>query len=499
MIITASVLYDYLACPHRVWRDKYGPQDEKIKETNPFVKLLWEKGISHEAHVVQTIGSFEDLSQGTLEERFQKTIGAMQSGASLIYQGVLVDGDLLGIPDLLRKEPDGSYLPIDIKSGMGYEGMEDEGEEGKPKKHYAVQLCLYVELLCRLGFAKQKKGAVIDLHGDEVPYELSTAMGARNSTTYWDLYEEIKGEVSQLLANQSQNKPAMAGICKLCPWYYSCRTWCDDQDDLTKLFYVGRSVRDKVNEELKIETVAEFEKIDIPSLLDRKKKDKNFLKGLAEKSLEKYKNRAKVMLITRRPVLYGTIEFPQVSHDLFFDIEDDPTQDFVYMHGVYARTPEGEQYHDFTATELTSEAERDTWRRFWDYIASLPQGQFAVYYYSPHEKTTYRRLQARYPDVISSEQLEAFFENPNVMDLYNEVIQSKTDWPLGSYSLKEIATYLGFKWRDETPSGALSIQWFNEYLKTKDPSVLKRIREYNEDDCKATMVVKDGVEKLLLE
>jgi len=45
--ITASMLYDYTQCPHRIWRDIYGPQDEKIKEINSFVKLLWEKGINH--------------------------------------------------------------------------------------------------------------------------------------------------------------------------------------------------------------------------------------------------------------------------------------------------------------------------------------------------------------------------------------------------------------------------------------------------------------------
>ena len=39
-------------------------------------------------------------------------------------------------------------------------------------------------------------------------------------------------------------------------------------------------------------------------------------------------------------------------------------------------------------------------------------------------------------------------------------------------SEQEIAVYLGFKWRDETPSGALSIQWYNEYIKTKDEKIL---------------------------
>lgn len=86
-----------------------------------------------------------------------------------------------------------------------------------------------------------------------------------------------------------------------------------------------------------------------------------------------------------------------------------------------------------------------------------------------------------------------------MIDLYNDVILKKTDWPLGSYSIKAIAQYLGFNWRDKTPSGALSIQWFNEYLKKKDEKILKRILEYNEDDCMATMVLKDGIEKLNLQ
>lgn len=159
--ITASKLYDYTQCPHRVWRDIYGPQEE-IQETNLFVELLWEKGIKHEEKVVSKLGDFLDLSKGSIDERFRKTIEAMRSKTPLIYQGVLRYDNLLGIPDLLKKLPDDSYLPVDIKSGSGHEGADDEtGEEGKPKKHYAVQLCLYNNLLKNLGFATHNKGTLL--------------------------------------------------------------------------------------------------------------------------------------------------------------------------------------------------------------------------------------------------------------------------------------------------------------------------------------------------
>ncbi len=499
--ITASKLYDYIQCPHRVWRDLYGPQEEKIPETNPFVELLWEKGVKHEEKIISQLGEYLDLSKGSHEERFARTTEAMKKKEPLIYQGVLIHENMLGIPDLLKKLPDDMYMPIDIKSGMGFEGAdEEEGEEGKPKKHYAVQLCLYNDLLKRLGFCAHNSGQIIDIHGETVEYDLMALMGPRSKKTWWEFYEEVKKHVDFLLRDQHRNKPASASICKLCPWYNSCKKWCEETKDLTNVFYLGRSNRDRINEDLLIENLDEFIELDVAEVMKQKEEEKRagnteFLYRIGEDSLAKALRRAIILHQTKKPVAYGAIGFPQVKYELFFDIEDDPTQDFVYLHGVYERAGKGERFVHFTATEFSEEEEKRVWQEFWNYIASLPEDDFAVYYYSHHEETTYKRLQKRYSDVIDPEAVEQFFDSPHVIDLY-KTVQKQTDWPVGSYSLKALATYLGFSWRDETPSGALSIQWFNAYLESKDESILKRLLEYNEDDCKATMVLKDALEKL---
>lgn len=501
--ITASKLYDFLQCPHKVWRDIYGPEDEKIQETNPFIQLLWEKGVSHEEKIKTTLGEYLDLSQGSMDDRFNKTINAMKNRVPLIYQGVIRHDVLLGIPDLLKLQNNNTYIPIDIKSGMGFESASDEDneEEGKPKKHYAVQLCLYVEILQKLGFNNRLSGKIIDITGKEVEYDLQSKMGPRTPTSFWEFYEQIKIQVQNLIENNTQNKPASAGICKLCPWYSSCKKWCIEKDDLTGIFCLGRSIRDKINEDLYIDKIEEFCTVNVEEIMKLKTKEikegnKQFLYRLGEDGLHKAIRRANILTKTKKPVAHGAINLPTVKYELFFDIEDDPTQEFVYLHGVYERVGKKERFLDFTATELTPSAEKDAWKKFWDYIRSLPENEFAVYYYSSHEKTTYKKLQKKYPDVISIEDLDRFFTNPNVIDLYTQVIYSQTDWPVGSYSLKTLATYLGFSWRDETPSGALSIQWFNEYLATNDSEILKRILEYNEDDCKATMVLKDALCRL---
>ncbi|MEA2006542.1 MAG: TM0106 family RecB-like putative nuclease [Patescibacteria group bacterium] len=495
--ITATKLYDYLQCPHKVWRDAHGPQEEKIKEVNPFVQMLWDRGIAHEKEIVARLGELRDLKEaGSHEERFKKTLQAIKDGVDLIYQGILIHEDHLGIPDLLQKMPDGKYVPVDIKSGMAKEGIDNEnGSGGKLKDHYALQLCFYVDLLKRLDISNTGKGVIIDARGNREEYDLDSLRGIQDRRTWWEFFDQCINNVKVLLANEDRNKPAMSGKCKLCPWYNSCKTWCKENGDLTCLFYVGRSQRDKMEQELGVSEISNAIDLDVGEILAQKKKDKNFLKGVGKSTLEKTVRRARIMSQTKKPVAHKKIEFPEVSVELFFDIEDDPTQEFVYMHGVWERKGEKERFLHFTAKEKISEAEEKAWADFWQYIRSLPKDDFAVYYYSSHEKTTYRKMQKLYPDVVSAEEVEDFFANPNVIDLYR-IVSKFTDWPLGSYSLKDIAQYLGFSWRDETPSGALSIEWFNKYLETGDEKILERILLYNEDDCKATMVLKDGIEKL---
>jgi uncharacterized protein len=498
MHLTASKLYDYIQCNHKPWRDVYGPQDEKIKDPNGFVELLWRKGVRHEENVISKIGTFTNLKEGSIEERSAKTLEAIKNNVPLIYQGVIIYNNLLGIPDLLKRLPDGQYVPVDIKSGMGVEGSDEEtGEPGKPKKHYAVQLALYADVLNKLGFLNLKKGVIIDAHLDEVEYDLLSPQGPRTPETYWQLYEQTSNNTRILIDGKDKNKPALFSKCKLCPWYNSCKKWCEENNDISTLFSVGRSVRDKINDDLHLYKAEELIDLDVENAMEEKDKDKQFLYRIGESMLEKIKKRANVSLVTKKPVMYESFHFPDVIYELFFDIENDPTQEFVYLHGVYERKSDGsERFLDFTAKELTPEAEKDAWKRFWDYIRSLPPDDFAIYYYSAHEKTTYKKMQKQYPDVISAEEVEEFFDNPNVIDLYTQVVFKHTDWPLGSYGLKAIAQYLGFKWRDESPSGAASIEWFNKYIETHADADLERILIYNEDDCKATMVLKDALVEL---
>ena len=59
--------------------------------------------------------------------------------------------------------------------------MEGSEDLAKPKKHYAVQLALYTDILERTGFSAGRKGFIWDIHGNEVEYDFARPQSSRKS------------------------------------------------------------------------------------------------------------------------------------------------------------------------------------------------------------------------------------------------------------------------------------------------------------------------------
>src|SRR3989304_1978617 len=143
--IQAGQFYDYERCKHRVYLDRYGNSSEKTSDS-PFLRLLWERGIQHEARVISKLSSEREIAHveaPTEEEAFAQTLAFMTRGVDLIYQGILRTPDGIGRPDLLEKTAgpsrwgDYHYVPIDIKSGGGFENPQTRE---RVKKEYAHQV-----------------------------------------------------------------------------------------------------------------------------------------------------------------------------------------------------------------------------------------------------------------------------------------------------------------------------------------------------------------------
>ena len=486
--ISATVLYNHLVCPHRVTMDAFG--DPAVRDSlSPFVQMLWEKGTLFEREAIGCLGvPFIDLSAFRGDEKEGETRVAIARGEALIYSGRLSVDELLGEPDLLRKEAAG-YVAIDIKSGSADEGGDDD--DAKPKKTYGVQLALYTDILERLGVSAGRYAYIYDVHGDEIRYDLDAKWSVR-SPSIAEIYRDSKAAVQLTLEQQQTTQPAAGAVCKLCVWRSSCLRELKTAGDLSLLPQLGRSKRDTLIEAFP--TVQALANADLSQYAGAKKSP---FPGVSAITLAKLQVRAK-LAVGRNPVPFfrEAVELPSNPLEVFFDIEDDPMRDLVYLHGFIVRRNgdcKNERFVAVYGVEATEQAERDAFSAAWAFLSQ--HGDFMVYYYSKHERTKYRKLQVKYPDVCSAEDVELLFSPGRSFDLYYEAV-CKSEWPTLDWSIKSLAKFLKFSWRDVDPSGAASIEWFDQWVKTQDPKVKQRILDYNEDDCRAMRVLLDGMRSM---
>jgi predicted RecB family nuclease len=484
------MLYSLIACPHRVTMDLFGDLAER-DEVSPFVRMLWERGTLHEQATVSGLGTpVLDLSSYRGDEKERLTTEAVMRGEPLIYSGRIRADDLLGEPDLLRRHGTG-YIAGDIKSGAGLEGSEDLSP---PKLHYAVQVALYTDILERKGWSAGRVPFIWDIHGEEVPYDLDAPFGTRNPTTLWAEYQAPLSQARQIVARTVETTPAYSATCKLCHWYSACLTRLEAANDLTLLPELGRSMRDAMMPQ--IDSIVALAEADIADYIVGKKT--TVFRGVGTSTLVKMQERAR--LVTSRnpqPYLTGPLALPFSDLEIFFDIETDPLRDICYLHGFIERQGGDnatERFHGFFVRDLTAAAEEQAFAAAWAYLRDRPSA--TIYYYSKYERTVWRKLQTKYPGVCTEVDIEALFDPARAVDLYYDVVRASTEWPTRDFSIKTLAKFLGFEWRDTSPSGAASIEWFDRWTKTGDPTIRARIIDYNEDDCRATRVLLDGIRAL---
>lgn len=486
--ITASQLYSHLTCPHRVAMDAF--EDPVHRDAvSPFVEMLWARGTSYEAEVIAGLGvPFVDLSTLSGDEKESATRKAISERAPLIYNGRLAVEELLGEPDLLRWEGVG-YVAIDIKSGGAEEGGDDNGEDGKPKKSYGVQIALYTDILTRLGVSAGRYGYIFDVHGVEKRYDLDTPLGPRTPSIA-EIYIAARAEVAATLERSRKTLPAAASICKQCHWRSSCLALLKGRNDLTLIPELGRAKRDALVDQFP--TVTDLAAAAIGRFIHGKKTD---FEGVGADTLRKFHARARLASEEDpKPYLTRAVTWPTAPVELFFDIEADPMRDLCYLHGFVIREGGGNASERFVGIFAETATERGERQAFAEAMAVFRRYRAAVViHYSRYERTYYRKLQQKYPDIATAEEIETLFAPPRTLDLYSDVVRSGSEWPTLDFSVKTLAKFLGFKWRDRDPSGASAIEWFDSWARTGDPALRTRLLEYNEDDCVAMRVVLDAM------
>jgi predicted RecB family nuclease len=307
-----------------------------------------------------------------------------------------------------------------------------------------------------------------------------------------EIYRNAKAAVERTLAEEQKTLPARASVCKLCVWGSNCLQAMQGAGDLSLLPRLGRATRDTLMPTFS--TVQGLANANLSRYAGSKKLP---FPGVSANTLAKLQVRAK-LAVDPKPVPFfrEAVELPTNPLEVFFDIEDDPMRDVVYLHGFVIRRNGDSHNETFVAVFAEEPTEQSEWSAFvaaWEFLNQ--HRDHIVYYYSKHERTKYRKLQQKYPEVCSTADVEALFSPGRSFDLFYDAV-FKSEWPTLDWSIKSLAKFLKFSWRDVDPSGAASIEWFDQWVKTQDPMIKQRILDYNEDDCIAMRVLLDRMREM---
>ena len=483
--ITGTMLADIVRCEERVRLDLHGNAEHRA-QVSGFVELLWSQGNRHEDHIIAALpGSVADLRDLPMTDRANATVAAMDADAEWILGGRLVIDDLEGRPDLLHRVG-GNWFAGDIKSGSAW------AQNGAtPRLEYGVQVAFYTSLLERLELGAGDRAFVIGSGGEQSWYDLHAPFG-RDSITMAGKVASLIVQARAIRDRSLSTRPALSSACGLCVWRSTCKERLKSEGDLTLVPGLGRSNRAEI--EKVAPTVAQLAELDISAIsLPR---GRTSIAGIGAARLNTFRERARMLVTGAPPFAIRDLGLARRDVEHHLDLETDPTcetGDLTYLHGIWRRRRvEGVDtcdYVHFLADDPTGE--RDAFAGAIEFLTEEPDALLTTF--SAFERTTYRRLAIRYPDVIDEARVEALFAPGKCVDLYFDAALPLTHWPVNSLGLKSLARYLGFDWSAADASGAASIQWYVDWARTRDPALLDRILTYNMQDCIASSIVFDGM------
>ncbi|MCC5609359.1 TM0106 family RecB-like putative nuclease [Nostoc sp. CHAB 5834] len=471
MLINAELLLQYQRCKRRTFLDIHGDKSQR-DAPNELLRKLQQDKIAHQLSALAKVTYHQpDYSYGNWEAAETATLELMQRGVEYIYKGVLLatysEGcTLLSRPDLLVKRPgkscfgDWMYVPASIELGK------------RPKQEYQVVAAFHAQVLATIqDLAPETAWLILRTKDINYPVDL---------LKWTPRMQQILEEFIQVL--ELPNPPEVfisRQKCNLCHWYSQCYAIAQSEKHLSLLPGVT-PIRYTQLQDLAITTLESLANTSPSALENLVGFDTEVAPKLivqAQSSLEKRP------LILPYPLPIKDITFT-APIELYFDIEAQPDLDLNYLLGVLVvdRLANTEKFYSFLADK--PEDEELVWQQFLDLVWQYPEAP--IYHFCVYEFDTVKRLARLYktPSSLVRPVLSRF------VDVYEQLTHSVA-LPVESYALKAIARWLGFEWREKEASGAKCIYWYDQWLETGDRTLLEIIQSYNEDDCRATLRVKN--------
>ena len=315
--ISGSTLYDMVACEMRVAHDLRS-DPERRDPVNQFVQLLWSGGAAHEAATLADVpGRVVDLRDAPARGRGAATVAALATDADIVLGGRLEIGDLVGMPDVIRRI-DGAWRAGDVKSGDAFEAAGR-----RPRLSYAVQAGLYAELLGRLGVGDPDAAFVIPRDGGEVEYDL-TAPWSRDGRSVGEIVTNLVERARAIRDGAADVRGALSATCKLCCWHTLCVTELKASDDLTRIAGLGRSMRDAMV--ATVPTVRALADLDMAGVAAPR--GRTTIPGIGMERLSRFRDRARLLSTPgAEPYARRPLGLRRGEREIHYEIQAVPARD----------------------------------------------------------------------------------------------------------------------------------------------------------------------------
>jgi predicted RecB family nuclease len=483
LIFSATDLVNFLGCRHATFLDRrHLDQPMPLGEEDPLLVLLQQKGIAHEQRYLEKLKAegleiLEIAAEGPQADRHEATIQAMRAGAEVVYQGALAAGQWQGYADFLVKVPGHSvfgayhYEPVDTKLSQ------------TAKPNHALQLSVYSMLLAaEQGSVPEHMHIVL---GDERKVSLRVA----DLHYYFGVARERFQAFVEPLPITSVGQPC--SHCGYCRWSEHCEAEWEAADHLSLVANITGSQRAKL-EEVGISTM---------SALGAYPQERH-VPGLQPAILQRIRGQARLQTDKRRDgvnrqELLAVIEgrgfarLPQPNPgDLFFDMEGDPLFDggLEYLFG-FVRVVAGEHVFEPFWGHTRAE-EKQAFERAMDFItaqlAAFPDAH--VYHYASYEESALKRLAMLHG--TRENEVDHLLRTFKLVDLY-KVVREGIQVSEPSYSIKNLETFYMEARSDEVQSAGASVVVYEQWRQLQEPKLLQEISDYNEADCRSTLLLRD--------
>lgn len=487
MLLPDYLFLAYQRCHRRAFLDTYGDAQQKAPLNDFVLKLMrenraFQKTVLAGQNYEQPSYPSQDWQSG-----FNQTLSLMQQGVEQIHRGVLaVSTDipapdaletypviLISYPDLLIKKPgqsawgDWYYTPLDIRLGK------------RPKQEYQMIMAFHGMILGEIQ-ERVPEGAGLMLR--------KKGLFTVNLTYRIPQMQAILSECVEMLHRRREPEVFISRQkCSLCSWYPSCYSVAQSQNHLSLVPGItpGRYQR---LQELGVINLAALAQTPMEDLTIHPEFPVEIAAQViqqAQSSVQKQPLPRSFLTPTPTPLAWHHpgFKFTPTPIELYFDIEAEPELNLDYLHGVLVVDKQNhtEQFYSFLAESPAEEFR--AWKQLLELMWMYPIAP--IYHFCDYEVQAMKRLARLYqtPDYLWKPLLKRF------IDIHLKVTQTVT-LPIESYSLKHIARWLGFQWRDSNANGAQCVCWYEEWLTTENYNLLEAIVRYNEDDCQATYQVK---------